>query len=259
MSANWKRLLNKAFGVTAKDIDISQTCPVRRKRLLWTNISGISMSPSKPVDSKSCLDKGWTTAHDIGILPANKFHRWDCFLRAHGPGSPPELPLDFYTLSPHAYTASNLTFKADTPPEILAAIKSRLHEAQALGDYQFTPKAREPLIRWIHQEGGLQYLRPLHGLERARALSYPVNLLVDTSSHVPFSENDWTLISAMGNCFPLPSIVDALRPIATALKQNSRPTLSPSTLADSNWNDVFTRLGLEVPPPPPGTGGERRR
>ena len=47
MSANWKRLLNKAFGVTAKDIDLSQTCPVRRKRLLWTNISGISMSPRK--------------------------------------------------------------------------------------------------------------------------------------------------------------------------------------------------------------------
>ena len=152
-----------------------------------------------------------------------------------------------------------MTFKADTPLEILAKIKSRLQDAQALGDYNFSPQAREPFIRWIHQEGGLQYLRPLHGLERARALDYPVDLLANTSSHVPFSEDDWTLISAMGNCFPLPSIVDALRPLASAMKENSRPMLSPTILSDASWNDVFTRLDLDVPAPPPGTRGERRR
>ena len=96
-------------------------------------------------------------------------------------------------------------------------------------------------------------LRPLCGVERLAALGFP---LPDTHPE-PFSQADWDLIDDTGNCFPLPAIKLALKPVADYLKDGAPLPLQPWNLDTRSWSWFFTKLGLEVPPIPSRRAGEQ--
>lgn len=101
-------------------------------------------------------------------------------------------------------------------------------------------------------------MRPLSGAERLRALGFSSEFI---GEHPPlFSEKDWELSSHAGNCFPLPAIIQHLRPISDDLLRSM--VISPGLLprSTSSWSSFFTQLGLTVPDiPVPSDNSQGRR
>ncbi len=258
MEPKWRRLLDKTFGVPSKTFDASASCAATRRRLVWTNIIQDEPLPKAKVDSSAVLDEGWTTASGVGLLHDSRgdSHRWDCFLRPFGPGSPPEFPSDFTHLGPMAYHAANLAFKKDISTIDLALVLDKLEAADSLRQGRdFNVPARCALIEWIHKGGGDRLVRPLHGRERARALTYPESAAsASDTAPLPFSDLDWRESAAFGNSFPLPVIRHILSPLAAHLQQGSPLPLLPVLANDTSWAAVFAHLGLEAPKMPPSMG-----
>ena len=262
MEPKWSRLLDTAFGTPSFQVDLADSSPTKRRRLIWTNIPKSSRLPLEQIhvpSMESVLDSGWTSAYGIGLLPPAKNRKWECFLRPLPPGEPPEMPVDFVCLSPFSYCTANLVFKIDMTDSEKNLVRQRLDEGDARCTHSFAIPKRRSLISWIHTQEGSLLVRPLRGAERLRALGFSENFIGPRPP--PFSDKDWELSSFAGNCFPLPAIIQILRPVADSVTHKADISPGPLPRSTSTWSHFFTQLGLAVPdiPTPPDERQGRRR
>ena len=138
-----------------------------------------------------------------------------------------------------SYTADNLVVAAGASPEDLDAIADKLRHGEALDRYgPFDLRRRGNLIKWIHQDTQCTLLRPLRGVERARALGYPPESTYPELQPAPFTEEDYRVGAIAGNGFPLNVVRDLLRPLAADFQAGRCPAVRTTVLPAATIDDA---------------------
>ena len=126
-----------------------------------------------------------------------------------------------------------------------AKAASIMHASQSLqhSGQPFTPAARGKLVTFIHEEGGIAFLRPLTAEERLRALGYPAHAAAaDDRPCEPGSEEDFAQCSLAGNAFPLTVVSAMLRPFVETLAAGRIPAINQSALRSDSVDKAMSIL-----------------
>ena len=209
----------------------------------------------KNLDSASVLGAGWRPLWELlGAKTARP--RFGTFLRPFSAGAPREFPVDFPRLPLSMYSEKGLVYLASAPrkvPEKIKDLVTRCARCDTSALKESGSKAvvlRGELCKYIHKEGGLEWIRPLNGRERDKALGFPpdASALAGEEQESPTSFS-WGRLEASGNAFS-PAIVAALlKPLCSAILQGGVPPLRPGFPNQTSAESALKALGASSSAP----------
>ena len=248
MAPPQRQLLEKAFGISASAVDSNLWYPTHRARLLFTNIPHARPVEDNLIKQHEVLEPGWTTAAAAGFKSTrpSHSHTWRTFMRAIGPGEPPEHPSDYWHFSFVGYGVESLLVKDPLSPSDRTTVLKHLQQGEAFTS-AFNLNNRAKLVKWIHEDGGSSLLRPLCSIERGRALGYSAQELYrDGNVPTRFSEADWHASTALGNCLSPRMTLHICSGLKNLMEKqpNKRPQSGPprEELHDLNPDGILKKI-----------------
>ena len=256
MKESRKPPLDSVMGNSGIKICASTLLSCRRPREYWTNLVTAQPKPLL-VSADSVLDKGWRPLWEL-CSPTKPSDRFATFLRPFSPGKPREFPARYHRLPLSMYSEHGLVYRPSAPRHILEKIKDLVARCARCNTQDLkelngrSTKLRGELCDWIHSEGGIEFLRPLNGRERDRALGFPPD-----ASALPGEEQElsltWGRLEASGNTFAVSVVAHIVSPLAEAILKGGCPPLRPGFPSTRTAEEALRALGAASHQPLPQT------
>ena len=242
---HWRGELDRVFGVDSFIGQAHHIMPTLRTRLIWTNVTDLTMPAKTQQNKSSILDKGWISAPTALGFPGKERDRWATFTRPFGPGGPPEWKSGFTHLSLRTYVMNNLVVKADINEQQKQQLIKLIRDSDAFDpayDKTVDCDIRGRLVTYINDTNHT-IIRPLNGRERARALGYPYHKLhTQPDDPQPFSDHDWKVIATLGNAWPIPLIQHLMQQFVPQFVSGQNVRRLPVEFPHNNVKDIMDNI-----------------
>jgi len=222
------RNISRMLGVSPQRADANLWAHCDRDRNYWSSYPAgpLPDSSGRRPDFSEVVRSGWRPLWELlGDKPATHF---SVFLRPFPPRYPSEHVTEFWKYPLHRYDERGLVYLVDSPDEVLQKIRDFIKSAMRRSVSQLRDpasevnQARTLLCRWIHQEGGSRWLRPLDSEERERALGFPTGASRPPQGAAPSSlGEEFDRCGLSGNAWSPPAAAHVLAPLADHILRGS--------------------------------------